>query len=149
MSVVSHVVCSSDKRLYLFPLFTGGASLCLACILRAGRPSQLPSKYKNVGVGVNIVAEPLQALIHWLTSQLQSSLVTSLGVVTPTLVLLSTCHEARIVLDRAGGIGYLSRHLRAVRTNNNHRTIEQLRPPSPTLRRNQTGYSSSNSNSKF
>ena len=116
--------------------------MCLAHILLAGCPSQLPPKYKNVGVGVNTVAEPLQALINWLTSRLQSSLVTSLGVVTPTLVVLSTCHEARIVLDRAGGIGYLSRHLRAVRTNNNHRTIEQRQcPPSPTLRRNQSGYS--------
>ena len=36
----------------------------------------------------------------------------TLGVVTPTLTVLATCHEARVVLDRAGGIGYLSRHLR-------------------------------------
>jgi hypothetical protein len=60
------------------------------------------------------------------------------------LAVLSTCHEARIVLDRTRGIGYLSRHLRAVRTNSNHRTIEALRPPSPTMRRNQNGCSSSN-----
>jgi V-type H+-transporting ATPase subunit H len=128
-------------------LFVGGAALCLAYILLAGCPSQLPPKYKNVGVGINTVAEPLQALINWLTSRLQSSLVTSLGVVTPTLVVLSTCHEARIVLDRAGGIGYMSRHLRAVRTYNNRR-VETVRSPSPTLRRNQSGYGSNNLSSK-
>jgi V-type H+-transporting ATPase subunit H len=122
--------------------------LCLAYILRARCPSQLPPKYKNLGVGVNTVAEPLQALINWLASRLQSSLVTSLGVVTPTLVVLSTCHEARIVLDRAGGIGYLSRHLRAVRTNNNYRTMETPRPSSPTLRRNQNSSSNIPSKSK-
>jgi V-type H+-transporting ATPase subunit H len=122
--------------------------LCLAYMLRAGCPSQLPPKYKNVGIGVNTVAEPLQALINWLASRLQSSRVTSLGVVTPTLVVLSTCHEARIVLDRAGGIGYLSRHLRVVRINHNHRdrTLETSAPSSPTppLRRNQNGNGNSN-----
>jgi V-type H+-transporting ATPase subunit H len=90
-------------------------------------------------VGVNTVAEPLQALINWLTSRLQSSLVTSLGVVTPTLVVLSTCHEARIVLDRAGGIGYLSRHLRAVRSNNNHWRMESPPSPNTILRTNKNG----------
>jgi hypothetical protein len=113
-----------------------GASLCLAHILRAGCPSQVehrPSKAKSKSdssngssssssSSTNPVEEPLQALVSWLASRLQySSATTTLGVITPTLTVLATCHEARIVLDRAGGIGYLSRHLR-VRTTSIGRT---------------------------
>ena len=82
----------------------------MAYILKAGCPSQQVTR--NVGIGPNTVAEPLQALTSWLASRLQSSAATSLAVVTQTLVVLATCHEARIILDRAGGIGYLARHLR-------------------------------------
>ena len=91
----------------------GGSSLCLAHILRAGCPSQTGRQRSFVATTDNPVEEPLQALVSWLASRLQSSSeAATLGVVTPTLTVLATCHEARIVLDRAGGIGYLSRHLR-------------------------------------
>lgn len=59
-----------------------------------------------------MVEETLQSLISWVTSRLQSSHNTSLGVVTPTLMVLSTSSQARILFDRAGGIGYLARHLK-------------------------------------
>jgi V-type H+-transporting ATPase subunit H len=61
--------------------------------------------------------DTLQSLIAWLTSRLQrSGNYASLGVVTPTLgVLMSTTKQARLAFVRSGGIGYISRHLRAKR----------------------------------
>lgn len=58
------------------------------------------------------VDEPLQALVAWMASQLQSSASSSLNLVTPTLTVLMGAPEARKIFQNSGGIGYLSRHLR-------------------------------------
>jgi hypothetical protein len=88
-----------------------GAALCLAYILQAGCRTE-----RNIPSPIPMVEETLQSLVSWLTSRLQSSHSTSLGVVTPTLVVLATCPPARIIFDNAGGIGYLARHLRIHKT---------------------------------
>ena len=69
------------------------------------------------------IEDTLQSFISWLTSRLQQSgSYASLGVVTPTLgVLMSSTKQARLAFVQSGGIGYISRHLRAKR---------QRRPPS-------------------
>ena len=87
------------------PYSQRGAALCLMYILHAGCRDNNSSK-------IPMVEETLQSLVSWLTSRLQSSHSTSLGVVTPTLTVLGTCPAARIIFDHAGGIGYLARHLR-------------------------------------
>jgi V-ATPase subunit H len=78
----------------------GGASICLSYILVTGCASQ---KSRGIQPGLSLssasVEEPLQALISWVVSQLQSSASSSLTLVTPTLTVLM-------------GIGYISRHLR-------------------------------------
>lgn len=58
------------------------------------------------------VEEPLQALVSWIASQLQSSASSSLSLVIPSLMSLMSCPEARMLFHNTGGIGYLSRHLR-------------------------------------
>jgi V-type H+-transporting ATPase subunit H len=65
------------------------------------------------GVGKqDVVQEPLQALVSWIASQLQSSSAI-LGLVTPSLLLLLTeSVDARHFFISAGGIGYLTKHLR-------------------------------------
>lgn len=87
------------------PFSQRGAALCLMYILQAGCREDKSKK-------IAMVEETLQSLVSWLTSRLQSSHSTSLGVVTPTLVVLGSCPAARLVFDHAGGIGYLARHLR-------------------------------------
>jgi V-ATPase subunit H len=82
-----------------------GAALSLMYILKAGCRQQTAKK-------IHMVEETLQSLVSWLTSRLQSSHLTSLKVVTPTLLVLGTCQPARRYFNSAGGIGYLSRHLR-------------------------------------
>jgi V-type H+-transporting ATPase subunit H len=72
-----------------------------------------------------MVTETLQSLISWLTSQLQSSHDTPLGVVTPTLMILATTTQARRAFDQAGGIGYLTRHIKQF--HQNHQRQKQLR----------------------
>jgi len=59
------------------------------------------------------VDEPLAALISWIASQLQSSVSSSLSLVTPALTALMGSTEARLLFAGSGGIGYLTRHLRA------------------------------------
>mmetsp|Transcript_17482 Transcript_17482/g.37822 ORF Transcript_17482/g.37822 Transcript_17482/m.37822 type:complete len:509 (+) Transcript_17482:3545-5071(+) len=89
-----------------------GAAYCLAFILMAGCSSQRSSADRSCKISHASVEEPLQALISWITSQLQSSASSSLSLVTPTLTALMSCPEARILFASSGGIGYLSRHLR-------------------------------------
>lgn len=89
-----------------------GAAYCLAHILMAGCPSQRFTTNRSLKINHASVVEPLQALISWITSQLQSSASSSLSLVTPTLTSLMTCPEARTMFANSGGIGYLSRHLR-------------------------------------
>jgi len=86
-----------------------GASLCLAYILLVGCPSQ--SGGSNI-VEYSSVKEPLQALLSWISSQLQSSAGASVSLVTPTLTALVNCREARFMFSSSGGIGYIARHLR-------------------------------------
>lgn len=93
------------------PFSQRGAALCLMYILQAGCRDETSIK-KASQKKIPMVEETLQSLVSWLTSRLQSSHSTSLGVVTPTLVVLGTCPAARIIFDHAGGIGYLARHLR-------------------------------------
>ena len=93
------------------PFSQRGAALCLMYILKEGcRRQERLSK-----TSLTMAEETLQSLVSWLTSRLQSSHSMSLGVVTPVLVVLGTCPSARSLFDSAGGIGYLSRHLRPVK----------------------------------
>jgi hypothetical protein len=82
----------------------------------AGCPSQQSAGSTASGrskINYASVEEPLQALISWITSQLQSSAASkSLALVTPTLMALVGCPEARLMLANSGGIEYLYRHLR-------------------------------------
>jgi V-type H+-transporting ATPase subunit H len=95
-----------------FVFLPGTASLCLARILVAGCPSMIRLHQPLFWIDTASVEEPLHALILWLVSQMQSSSAASLPVVTPTLIVLAACPEAREMLHRTGGIGYISRHLR-------------------------------------
>lgn len=105
-----------------------GAAYCLAHILMAGCPSQRFSTNRSLKINHDSVMEPLQALISWITSQLQSSASSSLSLVTPTLTALMTCPEARAMFANSGGIGYLSRHLRngAKGNKTSSATVQQL-----------------------
>lgn len=87
------------------PYSQRGAALCLMYILKAGCR-------ENESKKIPMVEETLQSLVSWLTSRLQSSHSASLGVITPTLVVLGSCPTARVIFDQAGGVGYLTRHLR-------------------------------------
>ena len=83
------------------------AALSLAYILKTG------TNEKNDD-DKTVVEETIQSLVSWITSRLQSSHSrsdSSLSVVTPSLVVLASCPPARRILDAAGGIGYLTRHL--------------------------------------
>lgn len=103
-----------------------GAAYCLAYILMTGCPSQ-PFALGRFKINHSSVEEPLQALISWITSQLQSSGSSSLSLVTPTLTALVSCPEARIKFANSGGIGYLSRHLRnGTKGTKNSATVQQL-----------------------
>ena len=77
-----------------------------------GCASQRKRSFNNVALKHAYVEEPLQALVSWIASQLQSSAGTSLSLVIPSLMTLMTCPEARTKFQNSGGIGYLSRHLR-------------------------------------
>eukprot|EP00536_Pseudo-nitzschia_multiseries_P014209 jgi/Psemu1/214057/e_gw1.670.47.1 len=72
------------------------------------------------------IDETLSSFVSWLTSRLQcSGNYASLSVITPTLgVLLSGTKRARVSFARAGGVGYLVRHLTAKR---------RQRPPSASV----------------
>jgi len=91
------------------PFAQRGAALCLAYILLVGCPSQ--SGVSDF-IEYSCVKEPLQALLSWISSQLQSSSGASVSLVTPTLTALVNCHEARYMFASSGGIGYIARHLR-------------------------------------
>lgn len=104
-----------------------GAAYCLAYILMAGCPSQRFATDRSYKINHASVEEPLQALISWITSQLQSSSSTSLSLVTPTLTALMSCPEARLKFANSGGIGYLSRHLRnGTKGGKGSATVQQL-----------------------
>lgn len=96
------------------PYAQRGSALCLAYILFIGCPSQL-SNMSGFTPDYSSVKEPLQALISWTTSQLQSSSSESVSLVTPTWMILGRCIEARYMFASSGGIGYLSKHLRQKR----------------------------------
>lgn len=93
------------------------AALSLAYILKTG------TNEKNDN-DETVVEETIQSLVSWITSRLQSShsrADSSLSVVTPSLVVLASCPPARRILDAAGGIGYLTRHLRLFVTRSNNK----------------------------
>jgi len=105
----------------------GGAAYCLAYILMAGVPSQRFSTDRSHKINHVSVEEPLQALISWITSQLQSSSSSSLSLVTPTLTTIMGCPEARSRFANSGGIGYLARHLRnGAKGGKSNATVQQL-----------------------
>jgi len=93
------------------PFAQKGAALCLSYILIAGCPSQ-QQRHQKKNLKYSSAEEPLQALVSWITSQLQSSASASLSLVTPTLTNIVRCSEARLIFAVSGGIGYLSRHIR-------------------------------------
>jgi len=104
-----------------------GAAYCLAHILMTGCPSQPFAIDRSYRINHSSVEEPLQALISWITSQLQSSGSSSLSLVTPTLTGLMSCPEARMAFSNSGGIGYLSRHLRnGTKGTKNSASVQQL-----------------------
>lgn len=83
----------------------------LAHILMTGCVSQKKSN-SYVTLNHSSVEEPLQALVSWIASQLQSSAGSSLSLVIPALMALMSCPEPRTIFANSGGIGYLSRHLK-------------------------------------
>jgi V-type H+-transporting ATPase subunit H len=88
-----------------------GAALILAQVLIKGCPSQ-QKRTASVALKCSSVQEPLQALVSWIASQLQSSSRTCLNLVMPSLMTLMACPEARTMFENGGGIGYLTKHLR-------------------------------------
>lgn len=137
------------------PFSQRGASLCLAYILMTGCPSQQSSSgdsggngtsngnnglfHSSYGIDYASVKEPLQALLSWISSQLQSSSGASVSLVTPTLTALVNCSEARYMFASSGGIGYIARHLRMKNGNNNY--ISPGSAPSSSSRRKEAGAS--------
>ena len=113
------------------PFAQKGAALCLANILLVGCPSQSSSK-NGIPIDYSSVKEPLQALLSWITSQLQSSSGSSVSLVTSTLTSLVNCPEARNMFAENGGIGYIARHLRfnpsssRIKGKNKGATVQQL-----------------------
>lgn len=101
-----------------------GAGYCLALILMAGCPSAAD---RSRALNHASVEEPLQALVAWITSQLQSSGAAALALVTPALAALVGCPEARAKFAATGGVGYLARHLRqGSRGSKAGATVQQL-----------------------
>lgn len=97
------------------PFAQRGASLCLAYILLVGCPSQAAAGDSVIDYSAS-VKEPLQALLSWISSQLQSSSGASVSLVTPTLLCLVNYSEARYMFADSGGIGYIARHLKKKQT---------------------------------
>lgn len=109
------------------PYAQRAASLCLAYILLVGCPSQASAGHF---IDYSSVKEPLQALLSWISSQLQSSSGASVSLVTPSLLSLVNCKEARYMFSDSGGIGYIARHLKKKQT-----------PRSPSARNKEMGAS--------
>lgn len=86
--------------------------MILAQVLMEGCASQQKRSVHGTTLQYSSVEEPLQAVVSWIASQLQSSSGTSLSLIMPSLMTLMACPEARIMFQNGGGIGYLSRHLR-------------------------------------
>eukprot|EP00550_Attheya_septentrionalis_P000093 CAMPEP_0198288894 /NCGR_PEP_ID=MMETSP1449-20131203/7266_1 /TAXON_ID=420275 /ORGANISM="Attheya septentrionalis, Strain CCMP2084" /LENGTH=510 /DNA_ID=CAMNT_0043987131 /DNA_START=89 /DNA_END=1618 /DNA_ORIENTATION=+ len=105
-----------------------GSAVCLAYIFMAGCPSHTSGSSKMY-VDYKAVEEPMQALISWITSQLQSSSSASLTLVIPTLTALMNCPEARLLFANSGGIGYLSRHMRS----KNSTMVKRLKDVGPSV----------------
>lgn len=93
------------------PFAQRGAALCLAYILLIGCPSQINKNLHLIEFAP--VKEALNALISWISSQLQSSSGVNVSLVTPALTALMSSPEARLIFADSGGIGYISRHLRS------------------------------------
>ena len=89
-----------------------GAAISLSKIFLVGC-SSFGKGLTNKPITYESVEEPLQALVSWIASQLQSSSSSSLNLVTSPLVYLMKSSEARILFSKSGGIGYLARHLRS------------------------------------
>jgi len=98
------------------------ASLCLSYLLLAGCPSQIHRQKPLFWINSATIEEPLQGLVSWLISQLQSSSAASLRLVSPTLSLLATSPEARDLFHRRGGIVHIAKHLKIGLYSNNLRT---------------------------
>jgi len=99
------------------PFAQRGAALCLSYILVVGCPSQITNKRDNF-IEYAPVKEALNALISWISSQLQSSSGVNVSLITPALTALMNCPEARLIFVNSGGIGYISRHLRSKKNGN-------------------------------
>jgi V-type H+-transporting ATPase subunit H len=92
-----------------FTFYTGGAAFCLASVLLEG------DKLEKESV--------LESFVSWMTARLQSSTMRALSVVTPSLTVLLVSRDAREIFNKAGGIGYLARHLRVRKTQSDTKQI--------------------------
>lgn len=83
---------------------------------------------QNQGKLFSPVSSMIESLVSWMASRLQSSAKKSLSVVTPSLTVLIVSGEARKMFNKAGGVGYLSRHLREQHQSysNNVASVQQL-----------------------
>jgi V-type H+-transporting ATPase subunit H len=88
---------------------TGGAAFCLASVLLEG------DKLEKESV--------LESFVSWMTARLQSSTMRALSVVTPSLTVLLVSRDAREIFNKAGGIGYIARHLRVRKTQSDTKQI--------------------------
>lgn len=89
------------------PYAQRGSAFCLACIVSEGcvlsEQAQLFASISDV----------LKSFVSWLTSRLHSATSSqALAILLPSLVIILGHAEAREAFNDAGGVGYLSRHLR-------------------------------------
>jgi len=91
-----------------------GAAYSLACLLLEGRRLEDQSKL------LSPLTPVLESFVSWMASRLQSSATRSLSVVTPSLTVIIVDKKTRSLFDSAGGIGYLSRHLKVVDQGGGH-----------------------------
>lgn len=85
-----------------------GAAYSLSCVLLEGRSLEDHSRLLSPLTSV------LESFVSWMASRLQSSATKSLSVVTPSLTVLIVDQKTRALFDSAGGVGYLSRHLKVI-----------------------------------
>ena len=111
--------CSHVGALLLLDV-SGGAAFCMANILLEGLRLE---RQKNL---LQSVATMLKNFITWMTSQLQSSGSKPLSIVLPSLMILIPDAHVRQVFDEAGGIGYLTRHLRYDYLGDSKASVQQL-----------------------
>ena len=98
-----------------------GAAFCLACILLEGCELEQQSRLYSP------VSSILESFVSWMISRLQSATSSAaLAVVTPSLIVLMVAPQARKAFDNAGGVGYLSRHLKVIRDDHQSDSVSTI-----------------------